>query len=408
MNLGHILAVLMLLLAVPPLHFKGKILSIAEKRLALETTEGSVLTLVTTPTSKFTEKAKPIAFAQLREGDNLDVDVQVDSKGGFLILNAKLMARTDVDEAGPPKLKHRDSSEPSQASTAARTAKNDPPAAPGAAARAARSDTPVSNRPVNEEIPRELKVPDRPEYTDAERAAMAGHSGDPKMELIERAKDAAFSFSERLPNYVCQQFTTRYVGRGTSFQALDVVSAALVYENGKEDYRNINVNGHSTNKKMMDIEGSTSTGEFGTILANLFHPGTAASFKFLREAVSSRATTGVYEFNVEQPRSNWEIHSEAKKAVLPAYKGTIWVDVNNARVLRIEMETVNMPEDFPIDHVEIAIDYDYVNLGPERFLLPVKSENLSFQRGSSVSSKNVIEWRNYHKYLGESKIVFDK
>jgi hypothetical protein len=107
MNFGHIAMFLLLLLAAPPLHFKGRILSIAEKRLALETADGSVLTMINTPQSKYTEKTKAITFPQLREGDNLEVDVQVDTKGSFLIIAAKLVARTDVDEAGPPKLKHR-------------------------------------------------------------------------------------------------------------------------------------------------------------------------------------------------------------------------------------------------------------------------------------------------------------
>ena len=396
MNFGHVLVVLMLLFAAPPLHFKGRILSIAEKRLALETADGSVLTMINTPQSKYTEKTKVITFPQLREGDNLEVDVQVDTKGSFLIIAAKLIARTDVDEAGPPTLKHRAPGEASPEVSAARTAHNEPPVAEG--------------------IPRELKIPDRPEYSDSERAVMNGSGGgsgrapsaDPRMALIDRAAEAAFAFSEKLPNYVCQQFTTRYVGRGSSFQAQDVVSASLVYENGKEDYRNIAINGKTQNKKMMDIEGSSSTGEFGTILANIFHPGTAATFKFVKESVNSSHNTGVYDFEVTQSHSNWEIRGEGGKTVLPPYKGTVWIDVNNARVLRIEMQTSSMPEDFPIDLVETAVDYDYVNLGTERFLLPVKSENLSFQRGSNICSKNVVEWRNYHKYLGESKIVFDK
>jgi hypothetical protein len=394
MNFGHVVMVLMLLFAAPPLHFKGRILSIAEKRLALETSDGSVLTLLNTPQSKYTEKTKLLTFPQLREGDNLDVDVQVDTKGSFLIIAARLVARTDVDEAGPPKLKHRESGEAPQAASASRTARTEPPVAPRVA----------------EEIPRELKMPDRPEFSDSERAVMngRGHSGDPKMALIERAADEAYMFSEKLPNYVCQQFTTRYYGSARDLKAQDVVTAALVYENGKEDYRNISINGKAQNKKMMDLEGSTSTGEFGTILANLFHPGTAAKFKFVKESASARVTTGVYDFEVAQSNSNWEIGSEGKKSVRPAYKGTVWIDTSNARVMRIEMQTVSMPEDFPIDTVETAVDYDYVNLGTERYLLPVKSENLSFQRGSSLISKNVVEWRNYHKYLGESKIVFDK
>jgi hypothetical protein len=105
-----------------------------------------------------------------------------------------------------------------------------------------------------------------------------------------------------------------------------------------------------------------------------------------------------------QPHSSWEIHVESQK-VLPAYTGTVWIDTNTARVMRIEMEA--RPIDFPIDMIQTAVDYDFVNLGTERFLLPTRSESITCERGSVVCGRNVIDFRNYHKYLGESKIIFD-
>ena len=43
-----------------------------------------------------------------------------------------------------------------------------------------------------------------------------------------------------------------------------------------------------------------------------------------------------------------------------------------------------------------------------QYLLPVHAENLSCQRGTSYCSKNTIDFRNYHKYTGESSITFEK
>jgi hypothetical protein len=72
------------------------------------------------------------------------------------------------------------------------------------------------------------------------------------------------------------------------------------------------------------------------------------------------------------------------------------------------MQADNIPQDFPSDSVQMAVDYDSVPLGTNKFLLPVHAENLSCQRGSSVCSKNAIDFRNYHKYSGESTITFGK
>jgi hypothetical protein len=68
--------------------------------------------------------------------------------------------------------------------------------------------------------------------------------GDP---VIESAREAAFSFSQTLPNYIVQQHTARYgteAARGgrTSWQAIDTVTADVISEDGKESYKNILIN----------------------------------------------------------------------------------------------------------------------------------------------------------------------
>jgi len=53
-------------------------------------------------------------------------------------------------------------------------------------------------------------------------------------------------------------------------------------------------------------------------------------------------------------------------------------------------------------------DHTFDFLGTATFLLPVHAENLSCQRGSPICMKNAIDFRDYHKYSGESTITFDK
>ena len=73
----------------------------------------------------------------------------------------------------------------------------------------------------------------------------------------------------------------------------------------------------------------------------------------------------------------------------------------------IEMSARSFPSDFPSDDVESATDYEYVRLGDaKQYLLPVHSESLSCQRGTNDCSRNVIDFRNYRKYTGESTITF--
>ena len=64
--------------------------------------------------------------------------------------------------------------------------------------------------------------------------------------------------------------------------------------------------------------------------------------------------------------------------ILPAYKGSVWIDKHTGHVLRIEMQAKKIPEAFPEITVETAVDYDTVSLGAaDKFLLPVHAEALS-------------------------------
>jgi hypothetical protein len=240
---------------------------------------------------------------------------------------------------------------------------------------------------------------------DEDTAPFVIRSDDP---LIRKAADAALDFTETLPNYVCQEMMARFQSETSpaSFQPVDVVSTEVVYEKGKEDYRNITVNGKAVKKSMEETGGSWSTGEFGTVLIDLFSPATAADFHFRRDSRAGSVLAKMYDFDVARDHSHWSIHA-ASQMYVPAYSGAVWIDPKTSRVLRIEMQAKGMPSEFPLDHVESATDYEYTRLGDaQQYLLPVHAETLSCQRNSSLCAKNIIDFRNYHKYTGESTIKF--
>jgi hypothetical protein len=93
----------------------------------------------------------------------------------------------------------------------------------------------------------------------------------------------------------------------------------------------------------------------------------------------------------------------------PAFKGKVWIEPSSARVLRIEMAATVFPAEFPADHVEASVDYDYVRLGgTQRYLVPVHAESLSCQRGTDNCFRNAIDFRNYQKFEGESSIKYEQ
>ena len=122
---------------------------------------------------------------------------------------------------------------------------------------------------------------------------------------------------------MCQEVITRYVSetRIPSWNVIDVVSAEVVYDQGKETYRNMTINGKAS-KKPPEESGAWSTGEFGTILAALFSPGTDATFKYVEDGTSSHLPAAIYDYSVDRLRSAWTIHVTSQY-IVPAYKGSV-------------------------------------------------------------------------------------
>ncbi len=214
-------------------------------------------------------------------------------------------------------------------------------------------------------------------------------------------------FSETLPNFICREVIARLYNRNGSWRQLDKVETDLVYRNGLEDYRNITVNGKPVTRDLEEI-GAWSTGEFGTVLRNLFVPDTMTEFRFLKTSRIAGMDARQYSFSIEQERSTWRVHVGAQ-SFKPAYRGKVWIDPSSARVLRIEMEATGFPADFPLDRAEVTTEYEYVRLsGTAQFLVPVRAAALQCQRGRSPSLcfRNDIDFRNYRKFEAESSIQY--
>ena len=282
-----------------------------------------------------------------------------------------------------------------------------PQSQPAASAPQADSTPPCSSgRPILKRGPQPPlpPCPDPPPDASPPADSVPTRSFAPAESLIERARDTAFEFSDKLPNFICEEVMSRFTQRGRAGQTpLDVVSAEVVYEDAQENYRNVKINDRPTDRRLEEIGGSWSTGEFATTLLDLFHPDTHAEFRSGGTSPISGFNAQVYDFDVRRENSHWMLHA-GSQTLAAAYGGSVWVDPKTARVLRIEMQARNVPSDFPMDTVESAVDYSYVTIGGTSVLLPVHAESLGCERGINDCSHNTIDFRNYHEYKVDIKI----
>ncbi|MEP7352110.1 MAG: hypothetical protein ABI824_02660 [Acidobacteriota bacterium] len=225
---------------------------------------------------------------------------------------------------------------------------------------------------------------------------------------IAKARQAVEEFVQSLPNFVTHQNTTRYIkdDARAQWRAQDLVTASLTYREGQEVYSDVRVGKNKVQGALKDIEGFRTTGEFGAVLEEIFDPGTATLFsRSGADEIHGRRAIR-YKFTVARDHSRWRISSPSQ-LFYAGYQGTLWIDPDTGRIMRLEQQAAGLPKPFPFDTVEMSIDYDFVRLDVGKtFLLPTESEALDCIRSTSVCMRNQTSFRNYTKFDADSRLIF--
>ncbi len=261
---------------------------------------------------------------------------------------------------------------------------------------------------LKEPSPTEVQVP----KTKAEDSPAARAAALAKLPLIEQARYHAAEFMEELPNFLVTQFVTRYVrtlGK-KDWQPEDKLEVEIAYRvNTGEHFKLLSVNGKPTLLTYEQLGGATSTGEFGSMLSALFAVDSYTEFKEIRREAFRGHQTVVYDFKVKKGNSSYSIKDTSTgRTVTAAYQGSLWIDTETARVLRLEQSAEDIQPGFPITLAESAVEYDWIKIGGGRYLLPVSAEVILGRESQRYYSRNVLELRNYHLFETDVKLLGDK
>lgn len=240
-------------------------------------------------------------------------------------------------------------------------------------------------------------------------APMAAPDAAQRKEILAAVTENALNYSDSLPNFICLQVTQRYVDRsgGDHFVATDKIAERLSYFEHKEDYKVISVNDTPvTNRKHEQLGGATSSGEFGTMLREIFDPASQTEFQWERWGKLRDHIMHVYSFRVQLENSQYRITAEdVKRTVTVGYHGLIYADRDSRSVMRITMEADDIPADFPIRSASETLDYDSIAISGVKFILPLKVE-MQMRDGKSAM-KNQAAFRLYNKFGADTSITFD-
>jgi hypothetical protein len=228
--------------------------------------------------------------------------------------------------------------------------------------------------------------------------------------LIEDTRAYAINYSKSLPNFICTQVTRRFADpTGLEFyQREDQIVAQLTYFEEKEEYKVKLVDNQVVDTTMDRLGGTTSSGEFGSMMKEIFEPKTETDFRWLRWATMGGRRAHVISYDVRVNKGDMSISARTDagfQSTKAGYKGLIYVERDSGVVLRITQDAVDIEPGFPIQEAGRVLDYDLVDIAGSKHMLPTKFTTRL--RSGKLLTKNEVEFRSYRKYGTESSIVFD-
>lgn len=235
-----------------------------------------------------------------------------------------------------------------------------------------------------------------------------------QQEILDAMKQYALNYTQNLPNFVCVEVMRRFIDFDLSdrYRSLGNVLAKVSYNEGRESYKVYSVNGQLKDVSLDGNNfggGAVSSGEFGSLMREIFDPKSSADFGWDHWATLRGRRMAVFNYAIDSGHSAWSIDYSAgpgdNQRIITAYNGLIYADEHTGEIARIKFVAVGIPHTFPVSEATEILDYDLVTINGQQYVVPLMAK-LNMTAGRQ-KTKNEIEFRNYQKFGTESVIQYD-
>jgi hypothetical protein len=212
--------------------------------------------------------------------------------------------------------------------------------------------------------------------------------------VLTDATKYAINHEANLPDFVCIQTTRRFEDlNGGGWRPIDLIAGRLTFLDGRASYKVIQ-NRQPASVSHDQLTGASPSGEFDSIMKAIFLPSTQTDFAWQEWYTLRGKRMQVYGYRVRAFKSSYHIEiSEESLDLVTAYHGRIFIDTENHFVHRITLHADEIPASFPIQDINLALDYGNTRIGDGNYLLPLQIEFRLRQGGRVI--KDEVDYANY-------------
>ena len=224
-------------------------------------------------------------------------------------------------------------------------------------------------------------------------------TGEEQKRTIDTAREIAIHYSGKLPDFICTEQVERTDSTGPNNRKTDRLTIELSYS-GKESYKLVAINGSPTKQALESLDGLITGGEFGSLLLGIFNPSSSADFRWKESSNIRNRGAAVYTYRIARANSHYLLGHRAKNGTMvsaPAgYHGEVVLDGQTTKVLRLTASADDIPKDSDILQSSMEVDYDFIDVAGNGYLLPSHSV-ARLERGYRQVT-NSVTFADYRKF----------
>ena len=228
--------------------------------------------------------------------------------------------------------------------------------------------------------------------------------------ILADATRNAIDYSDSLPNFMCEQVTSRSTDKSGSgaWKRKDQITELLTFFEHEEKRTRLALeqNGLRSHQDKGDGSlGMSSSGEFGTLLKGIFAPSSKADFQWKGMGTLGDETVQVFDYRVSRKNSTFALQEKSTaQIVVVGFHGQVYIDSATRRVRRVTQVADDVPEKFPIRASSVSVAYDYVSINDHDYLMPVSAQIMTSQ-GRRNLSLNEVEFRNFRRFGSNARVL---
>jgi hypothetical protein len=223
--------------------------------------------------------------------------------------------------------------------------------------------------------------------------------------MLDRVRQYAGRYLEKLPNFVCARVTEQFEAgkKPEKWKQRDTLTARLIFNQGKENQTLEMVNGRPISPRRFVGRALETEGEFGILVSNVLDANAYAQISWSRWEDLRGKRLAVFEYLIDDKHSTLSLGLGGISTTVP-YRGLIYADPSTGEVWRITNAPFDIPEAVDTKSINTTIDYGPVEIGNRRFILPVTASIWLDTGRRNILNK--VSFNDYRKFDAESKITF--